>query len=82
MAIALEVVLNVVWIWPPAPCSAVIEATAISAAIKPYSIAVAAALLRSSFAKVFMVSALFLFLPELWSAAVKAGSTGLVSADG
>ena len=34
MAIALEVVLNVVWIWPPAPCSAVIEATAISAAIK------------------------------------------------
>ena len=41
VAIALEEVLKVVFNWLPMPLIAVIEATAISAAIRPYSMAVA-----------------------------------------
>ena len=59
--IELEVVLNVVCNWLPRPFMAVIAATAMRAAIRPYSMAVAPSSLRNSlwkFRTTFMVSLL------------------------
>ena len=52
---APEVVEKVDCSWLPMPCMAVIAATAMRAAIRPYSIAVAPASLRSSLLMNFMI---------------------------
>src|SRR5690606_13296791 len=58
-AIADEVAVNVAFNWLPMPCIAVIAATAIRAAIRPYSIAVAPSSWRRSFLMNFMVVSWF-----------------------
>ena len=61
-----EVVLKVVESWLPSPCMAAIAATAISAAIRPYSMAVAPALLLRNFLMNFTVCLLVVDPPANW----------------
>ena len=72
-AIPLELELKVVCSWLPIPCIAVIAATAIKAAIRPYSIAVAPALLLMILRINCMALVFLADLTALWADAVKTG---------